>query len=197
LACNISGFFPDHRYLIEDVKEALKKPGEWYLDRCTDPPGCTNSDGTWTLTYLAKPGENPNKQSVIVPQLPQLLAAEGLEVLWVDCSPPGTPVRVVKTIVPGLESETMSYHRIGWRSVRRLRARPHPLVLDAPRSGAARVPLRTDDEHRRGAPASFDAALVDRRVHRPHPPFTQPCPLSAPLRLLLQPLQLPHFHPTK
>jgi len=79
LASNISGFFPEHRYLIENVKEALKKPGEWYLDRCTDPPSCANSEGTWTLTYLAKPGENPNQQPVIVPQLPQLLVAEGLE----------------------------------------------------------------------------------------------------------------------
>jgi Right handed beta helix region len=79
LASNISGFFPNHRYLIENVKEALKKPGEWYLDRCTDPPSCTNSDGTWTLTYLAKPGENPNQKPVIIPQLPQLLVAEGLE----------------------------------------------------------------------------------------------------------------------
>jgi hypothetical protein len=79
LAANNSGFLPNHRYLIENVKETLKKPGEWYLDRCTDPPGCTNSEGTWTLTYLAKSGENPNRQPVIVPQIPQLLVAEGLE----------------------------------------------------------------------------------------------------------------------
>jgi hypothetical protein len=74
----ISGFFPNHRYLIENVKEALKKPGQWYLDRCTDPPGCTTSEGVWTLTYLAKPGEDPNRMPVIVPQVPRLIVAEGL-----------------------------------------------------------------------------------------------------------------------
>ena len=61
------------------------------------------------------------------------LAEQELDVLWVDCSPAGSPVKVVKTIVPGLESETMSYHRIGWRGVRKLRDRNDPLILDAPR----------------------------------------------------------------
>jgi len=75
----ISGFFANHRYLLDNVKEALKRPGQWYLDRCTDPPSCSNSDGTWTLTYLAKPGEDPNKMEVIVPQVPQLIVAQGLQ----------------------------------------------------------------------------------------------------------------------
>ena len=35
-------------------------------------------------------------------------------------SPPDSPVKVVKTIVPGLEAETMSYHRIGERNARKL-----------------------------------------------------------------------------
>jgi hypothetical protein len=74
----ISGFFPNHRYLIENVKEELKKPGEWYLDRCANSD-CTSDQGTWTLTYLAKTGENPNRQPVIVPQLPQLIVAEDLQ----------------------------------------------------------------------------------------------------------------------
>ena len=59
------------------------------------------------------------------------LAKEEMEILWVDCSSQGSSVKAVKTIVPGLESETMSYHRIGWRGVRRLRERGDPLLLDA------------------------------------------------------------------
>ena len=51
--------------------------------------------------------------------LTERLAAEGLECIVIDCSPPDSPVKVVKTIVPGLESETMSYRRIGWRGVKR------------------------------------------------------------------------------
>ncbi len=111
------------------------------------------------------------------------LAAEGLGILWVDCSPPGAPVKVVKVVVPGLEAETMSYHRIGWRGVRRLRARRDPLVLDAPREGARRVLLRAEDEARCGGPAWFDAALADRLVGGLYPLYRESGPFSAQLLL--------------
>jgi hypothetical protein len=64
------GFIPNHRYLIENVRDELTRPGQWFLDRSTTP---------WTLTYLANPGENPNSDTVIVPQLPQVLVAYGLQ----------------------------------------------------------------------------------------------------------------------
>ncbi len=70
------GFMAGHRYLIENVMEALKQPGQWYLDRCTNPPACTNANGTWTLIYLAQPGENPNNAEIIVPQQAQLLIVD-------------------------------------------------------------------------------------------------------------------------
>jgi ribosomal protein S12 methylthiotransferase accessory factor len=111
------------------------------------------------------------------------LAAEGLEVLWVDCSPPGGRVKVVKTIVPGLESETMSYRRIGWRGVRRLRNRADPLLLDAPREGALRVRLRPEDEARAGGPAWFDAALADQMVAGLYALYRESGPFAAQLLL--------------
>ncbi len=64
------GFIPAHRYLIENVEDDLTQPGQWFLDRSTTP---------WTLTYLANSGENPNTDTVVVPQLPQVLVASGLE----------------------------------------------------------------------------------------------------------------------
>jgi YcaO-like protein with predicted kinase domain len=109
---------------------------------------------------------------------------EGFEILWVDASPAGSPVKAVKVIVPGLESETMSYHRIGWRGVRRLRERDDPLVLDAPREGARRVRLRPEDEARASGPAWFDAALADRMVGGLYPLYRESGPFSA--QLLLQ-----------
>lgn len=111
------------------------------------------------------------------------LAAEDLGILWVDCSPEGSPVKVVKTIVPGLEAETMSYHRIGWRGVRRLRERGDPLLLDAPAEGARRVRLRPEDEARCGGPAWFDAALADRLVGGMYPLYRESGPFSAQLML--------------
>jgi uncharacterized protein (TIGR03437 family) len=63
------GYIPQHRYLVENVADALTQPGQWFLDRSTTP---------WTLTYLANPGENPNNDTVIVPQLSPILVASNL-----------------------------------------------------------------------------------------------------------------------
>ncbi len=64
------GFIPNHRYLVENVQDQLTQPGQWFLDRSTTP---------WTLTYLANHGENPNTDTVIVPQLTQVLVASNLQ----------------------------------------------------------------------------------------------------------------------
>jgi hypothetical protein len=55
-----------HRYLVENVREALSDPGQWYLDRTTG-----------TLTYLPMPGEQPDKAVVIAPRLERLVTIEG------------------------------------------------------------------------------------------------------------------------
>jgi len=62
-----SGFIEGHRYLVENVKEELKRPGQWYFDRPTSQ-----------LTYIPREGERPENAVVIVPQLPQLIIAENL-----------------------------------------------------------------------------------------------------------------------
>ncbi len=64
------GFIPAHRYLVENVEDALTQPGQWFLDRSATP---------WSLTYLSEPGENPNTDRVMVPQLAQLLVAYNLQ----------------------------------------------------------------------------------------------------------------------
>lgn len=111
--------------------------------------------------------------------LTERLAVQGLEVFYVDCSPPGHAVRVVKVVVPGLEAETMSYHRIGWRGVRRLRQRQDLLVVDAPREGACRILLRPEDEARAGGPAWFDTARADRLVGSLYPLYRETGTFSA------------------
>ena len=75
-----NGFFSSHRYLVDNVLEALNQnaSGQWYLDRC---PGCANTTTTpaanWTLTYVAQAGENPSLDTVIIPQQAQLLTGNG------------------------------------------------------------------------------------------------------------------------
>ncbi len=110
------------------------------------------------------------------------LAAEGLDIVVVNCSPPGSAVSAVKVVVPGLEAEIMSYGRIGWRGVRRLRDRDDPLVLDRPCDGARRVLMRPDDEARAGGPAWFDATLAERIVGPLYPLYREPGCFSAQLR---------------
>ncbi len=125
------------------------------------------------------PSAAPATSAALLELLTQRLAAQGLDVFYVDCSPPGHAVRAVKVVVPGLEVETMSYHRIGWRGVRRLRERGDPLVLDAPQEGAGRVLLRAEDEARAGGPAWFDKALADRLVGSLYPLYREPGTFSA------------------
>lgn len=115
--------------------------------------------------------------------LARRLHADGLEILWVDCSPAGSPVCAVKVIVPGLESETMSYHRIGWRGVARLRARGDSLLADRPAPGFKPVSLRPADADRAGGAAFLDTASIDARVELVYPLYREANPLSAQLAL--------------
>ena len=101
------------------------------------------------------------------------------DILYVDCSPPDGSIAVVKTIVPGLESETMSYHRIGWRGVRRLRARRDRLLHDEPAPGTKRVILRPEDEARAGGPAWFDVAAAEAMVATLYPLYRESSAFAA------------------
>ena len=96
------------------------------------------------------------------------LEAAGLEALVADLSPPGGEVRAVKVIVPGLEVETMSYHRVGERNVRRLRDRherdpafPALAGIGEPPEGAAPVPLTAAARARLGGAAWLDGRKLD------------------------------------
>lgn len=61
------GFVPGHRFLLENVKEALKKPGQWYLDR-------SNS----TLTYMPQSGETVSNTTVIGSRLGKIMTSSYL-----------------------------------------------------------------------------------------------------------------------
>ena len=67
---DVSGFIPEHRYIVENVEDQLTQPGQWFLDRSVTP---------WILTYLAVGIENPNTDTVIVPQLTHVLEASFLQ----------------------------------------------------------------------------------------------------------------------
>lgn len=62
-AVNQGGLQP---YFIENVKEELDEPGEWYLDRSTG-----------LLTYLPLEGESLSNTRVVIPRLAQLIRFAG------------------------------------------------------------------------------------------------------------------------
>lgn len=120
--------------------------------------------------------EGTDEQSALRAHLVDALAAEGLDVLVLDCSEPGADVAAVRVIVPGLEVETMSYGRIGERGVADLLARGdgtvglHAIVgLGSPGDPgvpdtAVTVHLTDAARQRLGGPAWLDRAAIDRVV---------------------------------
>ena len=121
----------------------------------------------------------------LVQELANRFAAKGMEILYFDWSPPHAPgVHVVKAFVPGLEVETMSYHRIGARGVRKLVERGSPLVGfgDVP-AGAAPVRLPAEAAATfEGAPW-LDVAAVDRIVGGLYPLYREPEVHYAPISM--------------
>lgn len=64
-----------HRYLVENVREALDEPGDWYLDRKTG-----------LLSYIPLPDEEPDSATAIAPRLDRLVEFRGETEagLWVE-----------------------------------------------------------------------------------------------------------------
>ena len=103
------------------------------------------------------------------------LQAGGLEPLYVDLSPPDRAIAVVKAITPGLEVETMSYHRIGERNAAKLIARDHPLVrFGAPTDTLKPIRLTPQALERLGGQPLFDTALADAIVGPLYPLYREP-----------------------
>ena len=103
------------------------------------------------------------------------IRGEGMEVYTFDSSPGGdSPVRTVKAIVPGIEMEFGSYHRLGERGARRLLERGDALVSREPHEAWARVALRPEQEARLGGPVYLDVASLDARVGALYPLYREP-----------------------
>ena len=104
----------------------------------------------------------------------QRVHAAGLDVLYCDYAPPGGGFACGKVIAPGLEVETMSYHRIGARNAAKLIARDHPLIrFGEPTDTLKPVRLTPEAEERLGSPL-FDTALADEIVGPLYPLYREP-----------------------
>lgn len=55
-------FMKGHPYFLDNVKESLGQPGDWYFDRSSNQ-----------ITYVPNPGETPDNTEIVVPRLRFLL----------------------------------------------------------------------------------------------------------------------------
>ena len=121
------------------------------------------------------PGFSDSGQAERLKRVLEGYRGEGLEVYYFDSSPRGEAgVRTVKAIVPGIEMELGSYHRIGLRGARRLLQRGDGLVSREPDEGRERVVLRPDAEAQLGGPIYLNVAELDRRVATLYPLYREP-----------------------
>jgi len=129
--------------------------------------------------------DGPLAGTPLVEELSRRFAAHGMEILYFDFSPAHAPgVHVVKAFVPGLEVETMSYHRIGARGLRKLLDRNSPLVGFGPLPAGA-APIRLPADQAANFPASpwLDTAEIDRIVGSLYPLYREPEVHSAPISM--------------
>ena len=130
--------------------------------------------GTWfreteTIPFESLPTSDAATPEATVALLAARAVEAGLDVFAVDLTPDGAGVAVVKTVVPGMEVETLTYGRIGPRNVGRLLARiaagdalvhPDLVGIGRPPAGAQAIPLGAAGEAALGGPAWLDADLL-------------------------------------
>lgn len=129
---------------------------------------------TVPLSSLPAQGEALRDPEARLADVAGRLASEGMAVWSFDASPGRDGPRIRKAVVPGLEGETMSYHRIGERGAARLIERDAGLVAREPGEGRARIRLTAGAEERLGGPVWLDVARVDAIVGTAYPLYREP-----------------------
>ena len=112
------------------------------------------------------------------------LEKEGLTPYVFRATTTGGHCEVVKVIVPGIEQEFGSYHRVGYRGVERL-LEDDPFGLLHREPGEGRQPiLLTEAHHQRlGGPFYLDTARIDALIDPVYPLYREPTSHAAALAL--------------
>ena len=103
------------------------------------------------------------------------LREAGLDPLYVPLTPDDASMHAVRVVTPGLEVETMSYHRIGARGVRKLLDMDSPLIAFGEETESLRpVRLPPEEYERFGGVPLLDVAAVDAKVGDLYPLYREP-----------------------
>ena len=108
------------------------------------------------------------------------IAAEGMDIYYFRAMSVDSPVQVTKVIVPGMEMELGSYHRLGARGVRRLLDRDDALISRTEGPGKQRVRLTVKQEESLGGPFWLDTERLDQKVAPLYPLYREPSEHAAP-----------------
>ncbi len=159
----------EERSLRESVDWLDLGAGEM-RDLLEDPVFTVRSEVEFSSLPMSTPGPGSVADLVV-----SRLAEEGFDVLFVDFSPPGGGISVVKTIVPGLEVETASYGRIGARNLRRLLDCDDGLAgTGDPPPGGRKVLLPESERESFPAGPWLDVEALDEKVGRLYPLYREP-----------------------
>ena len=155
-------------------------------------------DGTWFRETRRVPWASvptagvPDEPAALAAHLAGRCADAGLDVWTVDLSPPGARVAVVKTVVPGLEVETLTYGRIGARNVGRLLGRiaagdaivhPDLVGIGAPPAEAQAIPLAAEGQAALGGPAWIHLDLLEEALGPLYAMYREPAEHVVGLRM--------------
>jgi ribosomal protein S12 methylthiotransferase accessory factor len=151
---------------LDAIRDWMSLSAEETMQRVSDPYLKVEAERRFSSLPSVAPG-TLNTPADRLRATVERIEDAGMEVLFVNFTPPEAqwdgddpPPRAVKAIVPGLEVETMTYHRVGPRNLQRL------FAMDAdfagrgapPEEGAHRVPMTAEDEAQIGGPAWFSPA---------------------------------------
>lgn len=106
------------------------------------------------------------------------LSAEDISIYYFDGSPNAADgPKVVKTIAPGLEGETLSYWRLGARGAKRLLLRNSNLISqDLPQTQHLQIPLPAGAQQALGGPVFFKVPEWEKILNRHYPLYREPSP---------------------
>jgi ribosomal protein S12 methylthiotransferase accessory factor len=112
------------------------------------------------------------------------LKREGMEPYVFRASSPDGKCHAVKVVVPGIEMEFGSYHRIGYRGVQRLLADdPFALLSRVSAPGNALIRLTEQQDHDLGGPFYLNTARLDEIIDPLYGLYREPTAHAAPIAI--------------